>query len=170
MSSDEMHEIMTTILPSINVNKRRALIDGLCAYHAKFAEYRCDRINPETSEDYLNEQFELAVVDQDDFWVYSPYFSKAMGLVLNKLFKTKIMYMGLYECVRYDREIVYIDKDMHRWMVRFLPVETEKLRICMRMPRSGSLLQKARAFDTSQVLDPVNPAIISVVETNAWYE
>lgn len=171
MSESKIHEIFTTILPSVEAGKRMAFLAGMRAYHEKFMGWRVG-MHYEADEQYQNEWFEIAVVDQNDYWLYSPQFIKIMGLVLNELFKTRIQYHSLPDPTVIDRDCALIDRLTNRWVVslRTPENEPEKMRICMRMPRSVTQMCTCGMASENEV-SAVNPTVqIRVTDTRAWYD
>jgi hypothetical protein len=113
--SDELDEIFTTHLPSVAEGKRSAFFKGMRAYHDKFKAYREESMVYETGEQYMNDLPEITMMEQEDYWIYSPHFCRVFGLILNKLFKTKIDFISTPEITKYERGIVFIDTSRIRW-------------------------------------------------------
>ena len=173
MSESKIHEIFTTILPSVEAGKRIAFLAGLQAYHEKFKQWRVGSMNYEADEQYQNEWFEIAVVDQNDYWLYSPQFSKVMGLMLNELFKTRIQYHSRPDPTVIDRDSAFIDRLANRWLVSLRTPENEpdKMRICMRMPRSGTQMCTCGLMASENDVSAVNSKLhLRVTDTSAWYD
>ena len=174
MSEREIKEVFERILPSVAAIKRNAFLDGMLAYHAKWKKYREDSMNYQEDEQYQNEWVEIAVMDQEDYWLYSPQFSQVVGRVLNELFKTKIQYHSLPDPTLIEKAIVLIDKHGNRWLVslRTPKNEPEKMRVCMRMPRTVSpmLTHEANMASENEV-SAVNAKVeLRVTKTSAWYD
>ncbi len=94
----------------------------------------------ETGEQYLNDLPEISVLDHEDYWVYTPDFCRVFGLVLNKLFKTKIGFLSTPDIGSYERGIVFVDTNMIRWTMLISPLvsKSERMRIFLRFPRSDT--------------------------------
>lgn len=174
MSENEIREIFTRSLPSVADVKRSVFLDGMQRYHAKFNKYREDSMNYEADEQYRNEWFEIAVMDKDDYWLYSPWFSKVAGLVLNELFKTTIKYHSLPDPLVFDKCIVLLDEHANRWIVSIKTQENEpeKVRVCMRFPRSvpKSSMKVAVTIDESELSSVDCKEVIQVTGTGVWYD
>lgn len=131
-------------------------------------------MNYEADEQYLNEWVEIAVMDRDDYWIYSPQFSKVTGLVLNELFKTKIQCHNLPDPLNFDRDLIFIDKHANRWTVsiRTRDNEPEQLRVCMRLPRSVPRLCMCGVSLASENECSVvgTKMAIQVIDTSVWYD
>ena len=170
----ELREIFTKLLPSVPAVKRSAFLDGMRAYHEKFKGYRGGDMNYEADEQYQNEWVDIAKVDQTDYWVYSPQFSQVMGLLVNELFKTKIQHHSLPNPLSYNRDVILIDKHMNRWAVSFIAAESEpeKLRICMRFPRSKTLICTCgiKFVSENEISAADTKVAINVLDTSGWYE
>lgn len=170
--SDELDEIFTTHLPGVAEEKRRAFFEGMRAYHAKFKEYREESLVYETGDEYLNDMPEIVVLDQEDYWVYAPHFCRVFGLVLNKLFKTKISFLSTPPIGSYERAVVFVDANKIRWtmLITRSVSEPERLRICLRFPRSDTKFcvhQLACENDISQKDSTVIAIMTSVSD---WYD
>ena len=170
--SDELDDIFTTHLPGVAEGKRRAFLDGMRAYHAKFKEYREEHMVYETGEQYQNYMAEIVVLDPEDFWVYAPHFCRVFGLVLNKLFKTKISFLSTPAIGSYERGMLFVDANKFRWSSMITPSVSEpgRLRICVRFPRSDTKFCVHQLASENDISQKESTVIAIVTSVSDWYE
>jgi len=170
--SDELDEIFTTHLPSVAEGKRSAFFKGMRAYHDKFKAYREESMVYETGEQYMNDIPEITMLEQEDYWIYSPHFCRAFGLILNKVFKTKIDFISTPDISNYERGIVFIDTNKIRWTLLITPSvsEPEKIHIRLRFPRYNTNICLHSLASENEISQKISPVTILVTSTKAWYE
>ncbi len=108
-------------------------------------------------------------MDRDDYWIYSPQFSKVLGLVINELFKIKIQFHSLSGPVSLEKTICVIDNHANRWIlsIQKREREPEKLRISMRLPRTKTTMCACDLVHEKEVHSGT-PALC-VDSTSSWY-
>jgi hypothetical protein len=170
--SDELDEIFTTHLPSVAEEKRSAFFKGMRAYHDKFKAYREESMVYETGEQYMNDIPEITMLEQEDYWIYSPHFCRVFGLILNKVFKTKIDFISTPDISNYERGIVFLDTNKIRWTLLITPSvsEPEKIHIRLRFPRHNSNICLHSLASENVISQKISPVTILVTSTKAWYE
>jgi len=139
-TSSNISAIFEKNLPSVEKEKKSIFIEKMLAYHNEFKRHRDNEMNYEGNAEYQNELSTLSIVDQNDYWIYSPQFKKTVALVIGELFKTKITEVSLSTPVTVTQDLVLFDGHLNRWTVSFQyrEPEPEKLHIVIRFPRSSS--------------------------------
>jgi hypothetical protein len=170
--SDELDEIFTTHLPSVAEGKRSAFFKGIRAYHDKFKAYREESMVYETGDQYINDMPEITMLEQEDYWIYSPHFCRVFGLILNKLFKTKIDFISTPDISNYERGIVFIDTSMIRWTLLITPSvsKPEKIHIRLRFPRYNTNICLHSLASENEISQKSSTVTLFVTSTKAWYD
>jgi len=170
--ADEISDIFKRNLKMVDDEKMRVFVENMHAYYCRFKFHRDNELNYEGNTDYQNELFHLSMVNEEDYWIYSPQFKKTVGLMISKLFKTKITDIGLISPVAACQDYVYFDKHMNRWIVSIESRESEpgKMRIMIRFPRSNSILRSVDVVDSQTVSDPQFKGIFWATGASVWYD
>lgn len=169
--ADEIEAIFERNLRLVEDEKRRVFVEKMREYREKYRFYQAEDMNYQENDNYLNESFCVSVVDQDDYWVYSPQFNKTMGLVIGKLFKTKITHVAL-ACHAWNNGTVFYDVHKNRWLMAFLRRDDDpkKIYVTMRMPRSKSNLDVCDVLDDKDVMNPRFEGHVWVMSVSKWYD
>lgn len=169
---DELDEFFSGNLPSVEPEKRRGFLDGMRVYHRQFKEHRDKDMNYEKDDNYLNAWITVTKIDHEDYWVYSPHFKKVIGLVIGKLFGTRIQYISMPDPVSTDFDTMIIDKYFNNWTISILKdVDVPgKLCVCMQFPRSNIQVEQAIFTNKNDASNPNLKNVLRVANTNRWYE
>ena len=160
-------------LPSVEEEKKNVFINNMLAYHSEFKRHRDSEMNYEENTEYQNEFSTLSILDQNDFWIYSPQFKKIVALMISELFKTKITQVSIGTPVDVTQDFVLFDRHLNRWMVSFQSRESEpeKIRIVIRFPRSKSKVNLTTMVDEKTISDPINVnPCIAVIDVSQWHD
>ncbi len=138
--TEKIVERFIQILPSVPATSASAFADGMQNYYTAFKTHRESAMNYESKAEYLDAWHEIIVVKKDDLSIHSPQFRKVLGLSIGELFKTKITMFSPPSTVDFIYSIVYVDENCNRWIVSLLESDADanELRICARLPRSGT--------------------------------
>jgi hypothetical protein len=172
VSDEELHEIFTTNLPYVDPDKSHDFIYKMREYHTNFRQFSEWDINYQKDDNYLNELVHITSVDPEDYWVYSPQFKKVVGLVIGKLFRTKIQFVSIPYPIGYSHSINVIDKHMNRWslIINEPNGEPEKARICMLFPRPVTQIMETSPVSTLDLNNPNYNTPVIVANASKWYE
>lgn len=172
VSQEELQEIFRTNLPFVDEEKMCLFLDGMREYHMKFKQYSDWDINYHKDDNYLNECVHISDVGPEDYWVYSPHFKKVFGLVIGRLFRTKVEFVVLPNPVEFKKSIVVLDKHMNRWLLYIEKPdgESEKARIYMRFPRPGTNIVKGTFTCDSEICNIDYDKTLLVADASSWHE
>ena len=101
-------------LPSVEEEKKNVFINNMLAYHSEFKRHKDSEMNYEENTEYQNEFSTLSILDQNDFWIYSPQFKKIVALMISELFKTKITQVSIGTPVDVTQDFVLFDRHLNR--------------------------------------------------------
>jgi hypothetical protein len=139
--TDCLADIFSRHLPSeVGTVAGGIFAEGMRSYHDLFKSYRDRAMNYESLPEYQNAQHCVMRVGRDEFWPYSPHFRKAVALIIQELFKTKITAVAVSP-VSMEQMVVFVDESKNRWiMVTDECAEADSClnRICMFFPRSNT--------------------------------
>lgn len=140
--TDPLADIFSLHLPSVPRSTAEEFASGMRSYHEWFKTYRDIAMNYEALPDYQNRQQAVMTVPHDQFWPYTPFFRKIVALVIQDLFKTKIMSMGT-DPVSKDQSLVFVDEHANRWslLIEECPQDKQLNRISMFFPRANTPFQ-----------------------------
>ena len=171
-TSSNISAIFERNLPSVDKEKKSILIEKMLAYHNEFKRHRDNEMNYEENAEYQNEHSTLSIVDQNDYWIYSPQFKKTLALIIGELFKTKITEVSFGTPVTVTQDLVLFDGHLNRWTMSFQSRESEpeKLHIVIRFPRSKSRTKRTELVDEKTVSDLPPDTYVNVIDTSQWHD
>jgi len=170
--ADELSEMFERNMKLVDDEKRHVFVGKMREYHSKFKDFRDSMMSYEESVQYQNELFLLCVVDKCDYWIYSPQFCKSVGVMISKLFKTKITHTSVRSCAGFCNATVYFDKHGNRWLMTFEYRESapDQVFVGMRFPRSHSCVKVVHSYDDKTVSDPQfdGSFLVADVSADGW--
>jgi len=171
-TSSNISAIFERNLPSVDKEKKSIFIEKMLAYHNEFKRHRDNEMNYEENAEYQNEHSTLSIVDQNDYWIYSPQFKKTLALIIGELFKTKITEVSFGTPVTVTQDLVLFDGHLNRWTMSFQSRESEpeKLHIVIRFPRSKSRTKRTELVDEKTVSDLPPDTYVNVIDTSQWHD
>ena len=173
--TEPVNEIFSNLLPSIPSSFAHKYAESMCSYYTEFKAFRDAAMNYEDLPGYLNTQQTIIEVSKDQFWPFSPHFRKCVSLTLQKLFKTKIVALGMSP-VGMDQNLVFVDDHKHRWIMSLVesPSDPGMNLIYMHFPRSNTpLCSRGHTTQLEALKDPAMATSgrdLIVCDTACWDE
>ena len=114
--TDCLADIISRHLPSEVGIVAGGFCEGMRSYHELYKSFRDKAMNYESLPEYQNAQHCVMTVGRNEFWPYSPHFRKAVALMIQELFKTRIISVG-FNPVSMEQTMFFVDEHNNRWLL-----------------------------------------------------